>query len=65
YHTIPALKGEAFEIVIACINLFHRYLRCGGLGVPLNAPKGDAIPRPMQGKKYEAMKTTYINLYKS
>ncbi|MEM1633655.1 MAG: zinc ribbon domain-containing protein [Sulfolobales archaeon] len=51
--------------VIACINLFHRYLRCGGLGVPLNTSKGDAIPRPMQGNKYEAMKTTYINLYKS
>jgi len=37
--------------VIACINLFLRYSRCGGLGVPLNAPKGDANPRPMQGNK--------------
>ncbi|MEM3990109.1 MAG: zinc ribbon domain-containing protein [Desulfurococcaceae archaeon] len=37
--------------VVACINLFYRYARCGGLGVPLNAPKGDANPRPMQGKQ--------------
>ncbi|MEM0066551.1 MAG: zinc ribbon domain-containing protein, partial [Sulfolobales archaeon] len=37
--------------VIACINLFYRYSRCGGLGVPLNAPKGDAYPRPMRGKE--------------
>ncbi|MEL9939858.1 MAG: hypothetical protein QXG81_06040 [Ignisphaera sp.] len=28
--------------VIACINLFTRYSRCG---VPLNAPKPDATPR--------------------
>ncbi|MEM4976346.1 MAG: zinc ribbon domain-containing protein [Desulfurococcaceae archaeon] len=37
--------------VIACINLFYRYSRCGGLGVPLNAPKGDANPRPMRGNR--------------
>jgi len=37
--------------VIACINLFYRYTRCGGLGVPLNAPKGDANPRPMRGNR--------------
>ncbi|MEM4789775.1 MAG: zinc ribbon domain-containing protein, partial [Ignisphaera sp.] len=51
--------------VIACINLFLRYSRCGGLGVPLNAPKGDANPRPMRGKRDEAMKSTYINLHQS
>ncbi|MEM0197207.1 MAG: hypothetical protein QXK66_06185, partial [Sulfolobales archaeon] len=51
--------------VIACINLFYRYSRCGGLGVPLNAPKGDAYPRPMRGKRDEAMKSTNINLYQS
>ncbi|MEM4887262.1 MAG: hypothetical protein QXO91_04760, partial [Desulfurococcaceae archaeon] len=28
-----------------------RYSRCGVLGVALNAPKGDANPRPMQGKQ--------------
>ncbi|MEM4464404.1 MAG: RNA-guided endonuclease TnpB family protein [Ignisphaera sp.] len=37
--------------VIACINLFLRYSRCGVPGVPLNAPKGDAYPRPMQGNQ--------------
>ncbi|MEM1601572.1 MAG: zinc ribbon domain-containing protein, partial [Sulfolobales archaeon] len=37
--------------VVACINLFLRYLRCGVSGVTLNAPKGDANPRPMQGKQ--------------
>ncbi|MEM1694930.1 MAG: RNA-guided endonuclease TnpB family protein [Ignisphaera sp.] len=51
--------------VIACINLFYRYSRCGGLGVPLNAPKGDADPRPMRGNRNEAMKSTNINLYQS
>ncbi|MEM1679524.1 MAG: hypothetical protein QXD20_09885 [Ignisphaera sp.] len=35
--------------VIVCINLFYRYSRCGMPGVALNAPKGDANPRPMQG----------------
>ncbi|MEM1696535.1 MAG: zinc ribbon domain-containing protein, partial [Desulfurococcaceae archaeon] len=42
--------------VIACINLFLRYSRCGVLGVALNAPKGDANPRPMRGNRDEAMK---------
>ncbi|MEM1650637.1 MAG: zinc ribbon domain-containing protein [Sulfolobales archaeon] len=51
--------------VIACINLFYRYSRCGGLGVPLNAPKGNANPRPMRGKRDEAMKSTNINLHQS
>ncbi|MEM1645767.1 MAG: zinc ribbon domain-containing protein [Ignisphaera sp.] len=37
--------------VIACINLFYRYSRCGGLGVPLNAPKSNADPRLMRGKE--------------
>ncbi|MEM1813183.1 MAG: zinc ribbon domain-containing protein, partial [Sulfolobales archaeon] len=36
--------------VIACINLLLRYSRCGVSGVTLNAPKGNANPRPMQGK---------------
>ncbi|MEM3228747.1 MAG: IS200/IS605 family accessory protein TnpB-related protein [Fervidicoccaceae archaeon] len=51
--------------VVACINLFHRYSRCGGLRVPLNAPKPDENPSGMQGNKDEAMKPTNINLYKS
>ncbi|MEM2477214.1 MAG: zinc ribbon domain-containing protein [Zestosphaera sp.] len=51
--------------VIACINLLYRYSRCGGLGVPPKAPKGDANPRPMRGNRNEAMKSTNINLYKS
>ena len=50
---------------IACINLFHRYLRCEVPGVTLNTSKGDAIPRPMQGNKYEVIETININLYKS
>ncbi|MEM4549932.1 MAG: zinc ribbon domain-containing protein, partial [Sulfolobales archaeon] len=37
--------------VIACVNLFYRYSRCGVLGVTLNAPEGDANPRPMRGKE--------------
>ncbi|MEM2763068.1 MAG: zinc ribbon domain-containing protein [Sulfolobales archaeon] len=37
--------------VVACINLFYRYTRCGVLGVALNTPKGDAYPRPMRGKE--------------
>ncbi|MEM1639181.1 MAG: hypothetical protein QXJ69_03780 [Desulfurococcaceae archaeon] len=51
--------------VVACINLFYRYTRCGGLGVPPNAPKGDAEPRPMQGNTDEAMKSTFINPHQS
>ncbi|MEM2077615.1 MAG: zinc ribbon domain-containing protein [Sulfolobales archaeon] len=51
--------------VIACINLFYRYSRCGVLGVTLNAPKGDAYPRPMRGNRNEAMKSTNINLHQS
>ena len=52
--------------VIACINLFYRYSRCGAPGVALNAPKGDANPRPMRGgKRDEAMTSTYINLHQS
>uniref|UniRef100_A0A7J3JPQ0 Cas12f1-like TNB domain-containing protein n=1 Tax=Ignisphaera aggregans TaxID=334771 RepID=A0A7J3JPQ0_9CREN len=34
--------------VIACINLFYRYSRCGVPGITLNTSKGDAYPRPMQ-----------------
>ncbi|MEM4600987.1 MAG: zinc ribbon domain-containing protein [Sulfolobales archaeon] len=37
--------------VIACVNLFYRYSRCGGLGVPLNAPKPDENPSGMRGKE--------------
>lgn len=33
--------------VVACVNLFLRYTICGGLGLPPNAPKDDASPRPM------------------
>ncbi|MEM3993084.1 MAG: RNA-guided endonuclease TnpB family protein [Desulfurococcaceae archaeon] len=51
--------------VIACVNLFYRYTRCGVPGVTLNAPKGDANPRPMRGKRDEAMTSTYINLHQS
>ncbi|MEM4664989.1 MAG: zinc ribbon domain-containing protein [Sulfolobales archaeon] len=51
--------------VIACINLFYRYSRCGVVGVTLNAPKGNANPRPMRGNRDEAMKSTNINLHQS
>ncbi|MEM0469852.1 MAG: zinc ribbon domain-containing protein [Desulfurococcaceae archaeon] len=51
--------------VIACINLFYRYSRCGGPRAPPNAPKGDANPRPMQGNRDEAMTSTDRNLYQS
>ncbi|MEL9908722.1 MAG: IS200/IS605 family accessory protein TnpB-related protein [Desulfurococcus sp.] len=36
--------------VIACMNLFIRYLRCG---VALNTPKPDENPSGMQGNKDE------------
>lgn len=51
--------------VIECIDLFLRYLKCEDLEVSLNAPKGDANPRPMQRKRDEAMTSTDINLYES
>ncbi|MEM4505781.1 MAG: RNA-guided endonuclease TnpB family protein [Ignisphaera sp.] len=51
--------------VVACINLFYRYTRCGVLGVPPNAPKPDENPSGMQGKRDEAMKSTDINLHQS
>jgi len=51
--------------VIACINLLLRYSRCGGCGVPLNAPEPDENPSGMQGKRDEAMKSTNINLHQS
>ncbi|MEM4731048.1 MAG: zinc ribbon domain-containing protein, partial [Sulfolobales archaeon] len=51
--------------VIACINLFYRYSRCGVLRVSLNAPKPDENPSGMRGKRDEAMKSTNINLYQS
>ncbi|MEM1813535.1 MAG: RNA-guided endonuclease TnpB family protein, partial [Sulfolobales archaeon] len=51
--------------VVACVNLFYRYSRCGVPGVTLNAPKPDENPSGMQGKRDEAMKSTYINLHQS
>ncbi|MEM3131933.1 MAG: zinc ribbon domain-containing protein, partial [Sulfolobales archaeon] len=51
--------------VIACINLFYRYSRCGVLGVAPNAPKPDENPSGMRGKRDEAMKPTYVNLHQS
>ena len=35
----------------------NKYPRCGGLGVPLNAPEPDESPSGMRGNKDEAMKT--------
>jgi len=37
--------------VVACVNLFYRYSRCGVPGVTLNAPKPDENPSGMQGNK--------------
>ncbi|MEM1794199.1 MAG: zinc ribbon domain-containing protein, partial [Desulfurococcaceae archaeon] len=37
--------------VVACINLFYRYTRCGVPGVALNAPKPDENPSGMRGKE--------------
>jgi len=51
--------------VIACINLFLRYSRCGVLGVALNAPKPDEDLSGMRGNRDEAMKSTNMNLYQS
>ena len=53
--------------VIAVVNMYKRFTskrsRCGGLGVPLNAPEPDENPSGMRGNKDEAMKK-HINLYK-
>jgi transposase, IS605 OrfB family, central region len=53
--------------VVATVNLYKKftskYSRCGGLGVPLNAPKPDENPSGMRGNRDEAMKK-HINLYK-
>ena len=47
--------------VISTINLYKKFIlkhsRCGGLGVPLNAPKPDENPSGMQGNRDGAMKT--------
>jgi len=56
--------------VVATINLYKKLIlhpRCGGLGVPPNAPKPDENPSGMQGNKDEAMKitSTHINSHKS
>ena len=56
--------------VIATLNLCRRYVskysRCGGLGVPPNAPKPDEVPSGMRGNRDEAMiASTYMNLYGS
>jgi putative transposase len=55
--------------VIATINLYKKftskYPRCGVPGVAPNAPKPDENPSGMQGKRDEAMTSSYINLYES
>jgi len=56
--------------VVATINLYKRFTphpRCGGLGVPLNAPEQMQPQEAMKGNKDEAMKitSTHINLYES
>ncbi|MEM0031051.1 MAG: transposase, partial [Desulfurococcaceae archaeon] len=51
--------------VVACVNLFYRYTRCGVPGVTLNAPKPDENPSGMRGKRDEAMTSTNINLHQS
>ncbi|MEM2617369.1 MAG: zinc ribbon domain-containing protein [Thermofilaceae archaeon] len=51
--------------VVACINLFYKYSRCGVPGVALNAPKPDENPSGMQGNRDEAVTSPNINLYKS
>ena len=52
--------------VVATVNLYKKftskYSRCGGLGVPLNAPKPDENPSGMRGNRDEAM--NHINPYK-
>ncbi|TDA35669.1 hypothetical protein DSO06_01880 [Candidatus Nezhaarchaeota archaeon WYZ-LMO8] len=37
--------------IIACINLLVRCARCGGLGVPLNAPEGRCRPKTDAGEQ--------------
>jgi len=45
--------------VVATLNLYRRYMskypRCGGLGVPPNAPEPDEVPSGMRGNGDEAM----------
>jgi putative transposase len=56
--------------VIATVNLYMKYVskysRCGGLGVPPNAPEPDEAPSGVRGNRYGAMTaSTYMNLYGS
>jgi len=57
--------------VVATVNLYGKFTfkhsRCGGLGVPLNAPKPDENPSGMRGNRDEAMKitSTHIDLHES
>lgn len=51
--------------VIACMNLFIRYSRCGVPGVTPNAPKPDESPSGMRGNKNEGMISININLYQT
>jgi putative transposase len=57
--------------VIAVASLYKKFIlehsRCGGLGVPLNAPERMQTQEAMRGNKDEAMKiiSTHINLYES
>jgi putative transposase len=56
--------------VIAAINIYRKYVskysRCGGLGVPPNAPEPDEDPSGMRGSRDEAMTISiFMNLYES
>jgi putative transposase len=55
--------------VTATINLYKKYVskcsRCRAYGVALNAPKPDENPSGMQGKRNDAMTSSYMNLYES
>ena len=73
YRTLRCIKCNfaGDRDVVATVNLYKKftskYSRCGGLGVPPNAPEPYEAPSGVRGNRDEAMKitSTHINLYES
>ncbi|MEM4004817.1 MAG: hypothetical protein QXM43_04185 [Desulfurococcaceae archaeon] len=58
-------RGTSMRDREPSVRALPEVLRCGVLGVPLNAPKPDENPSGMRGNEDEAMKSTDINLHQS
>ncbi|MEM0024611.1 MAG: hypothetical protein QXF90_08090 [Thermofilaceae archaeon] len=51
---------EVFDEGSRALGAPPELLKLWGLGGAPNAPKGGAGPRPMRGRRGEAMKSTYV-----